>query len=77
MSTDAATSSTSDAGSEEPDTPVRPSDDLRSRYEAITTRIANAARRAGRRPEDVLLVAVTKNASMDVVRELLALGHQD
>lgn len=78
MSTDAATSSTSsDAGSGEPDTPVRPSDDLRARYESITTRIADAARRAGRRPEDILLVAVTKNASMDVVRELLALGHQD
>ncbi|MBN8645527.1 MAG: YggS family pyridoxal phosphate-dependent enzyme, partial [Planctomycetes bacterium] len=33
--------------------------------------------RSGRRPEDVLLVAVTKYADMQQVRELVDMGHQD
>lgn len=51
--------------------------DLRQRYELVKTRIAEAAGRSGHNPNDVVLVAVTKNASIDVVRQLLALGHQD
>jgi len=77
---DAATSSKDQKGSEEPTesgTPREPSPGLRNRYEAVKERIAGAARKAGRRPDDVVLVAVTKNASIDVVRELLALGHRD
>ncbi|MCP4835774.1 MAG: YggS family pyridoxal phosphate-dependent enzyme [Phycisphaera sp.] len=80
MSMDAATSSKGRKGSEEPSesgSPRQPSADLRKRYEAVKDRIAGAARKAGRRPDDIVLVAVTKNASIDVVRELLALGHQD
>ena len=80
MSMDAATSEKGRKGSEDPiDTgsPAQPSADLRKRYEAVKQRIADATRKVGRKPEDVVLVAVTKNASIDVVRELLALGHRD
>lgn len=51
--------------------------DLTTRYRQVTTRIAEAAHRAGRRPEEIVLVAVTKNAPVDVVRGLMALGHRD
>lgn len=80
MSMDAATSDKGSKGSEDstaPDAPPRPSADLRHRYEAVKQRIADATRKVGRKPDDVVLVAVTKNASIDVVRELLALGHRD
>jgi hypothetical protein len=50
---------------------------LRQRYQAVKDRIAAAARRAGREPGDVVLVAVTKNASIDQVRELVELGQVD
>jgi pyridoxal phosphate enzyme (YggS family) len=50
---------------------------LRERYEAVRERIAAAAARSGRRPNDVLLVVVTKLASIDQIRELLELGHVD
>lgn len=46
-------------------------------YESVLERIAGAARRSGRRPEDVVLVAVTKHASIDQVRELVDRGHRD
>ena len=38
------------------------------RFEAVRGRIADAARRAGRRPEDVELVAVSKQQPPDVLR---------
>jgi len=47
------------------------------RYRDVKARIAAAAARAGRRAEDILLVAVTKYATMDQVRDLLRLGHLD
>jgi len=47
------------------------------RYNEVRSRIARAAERSGRSGADVLLVAVTKYAEMDQVRELMALGHQD
>jgi PLP dependent protein len=50
---------------------------LKSRYEEVRRRIAEAAARAGRRPEDIVLVAVTKFASIDEIRELIQLGHID
>jgi PLP dependent protein len=50
---------------------------LRERYEAVRRRIAAAAERAGRRAEDIVLVAVTKDAAIDEVRELVQLGHVD
>lgn len=45
--------------------------------EAVRRRIAAAAARAGRSPEDVTLVAVTKYASLEVVRALVAAGVTD
>ena len=50
---------------------------LKARYEAVRARIAAAAERSGRRAENVILVAVTKSASADQIRELVGLGHQD
>jgi pyridoxal phosphate enzyme (YggS family) len=51
--------------------------DLRDRYRQIQERIAGAAERAGRRAQDVLMVAVTKNADPEQIRHLIELGHQD
>jgi pyridoxal phosphate enzyme (YggS family) len=50
---------------------------LEQRFADVKRRIAEAAGRDGRHPESVILVAVTKNASMDQVRELIELGHRD
>ncbi len=48
--------------------------DLAANVARVRARIAEAARRAGRRPEDVLLVAVTKTVGPDRIREAVALG---
>lgn len=61
----------------EPQAPAEPEALLRSRYEAVRGRIAQAARRAGRQPDDICLVAVTKNAEPDQIRSLIAMGHRD
>ncbi len=50
---------------------------LKERYEAVRERIESAAARAGRNSEEIILVAVTKYAEMDDVRELIELGHRD
>ncbi|MEY3022538.1 MAG: hypothetical protein RIS86_1736 [Planctomycetota bacterium] len=50
---------------------------LRERYEDVRARVAAAAVRSGRRAEDVLLVAVTKYAEIEDIRELVQLGHLD
>ncbi len=50
---------------------------LRDAYRKINERIAAAAAHAGRSPKDVLMVAVTKNASPDQIRTLVDLGHAD
>jgi len=50
---------------------------LQDRYTQVKERMAAAAERAGRPPNDVLLVAVTKYADADQVRDLLQLGHRD
>lgn len=52
-------------------------DTLAERYAQTCQRIADAARRSGRRPEDVILVAVTKHAEPEQIREILELGHRD
>ncbi len=54
-----------------------PAPTLRERYQAVRQRIADAAIRAGRKPERVHLVAVTKYASPDQIRSLIDLGHID
>jgi pyridoxal phosphate enzyme (YggS family) len=50
---------------------------IKQRYESVKQRIADAAIRSNRKPEDIHLVAVTKHASMDEVRQLLEIGHVD
>ena len=50
---------------------------LEERYRDVQRRIAEAADRVGRRPEDVYLVAVTKYAEPEQVRQLIQLGHRD
>lgn len=48
---------------------------LRENLERVRSRIEDACRRCGRNPADVRLVAVTKYAPLDWVRELTALGQ--
>jgi len=50
---------------------------VESRFAEVTGRIADAARRAGRKAQDVILVAVTKTADPEQIRTLLRLGHRD
>jgi PLP dependent protein len=52
-------------------------DSLKARYDSVRARIGEAAARGGHRGEDVVLVAVTKKASIDQIRQLLTFGHQD
>ncbi|MHC5113061.1 MAG: YggS family pyridoxal phosphate-dependent enzyme [Planctomycetota bacterium] len=55
-----------------------PADDtLKARYESVRERIDAAASRSGRSGDDVILVAVTKYASIDQIRQLIGLGHMD
>jgi pyridoxal phosphate enzyme (YggS family) len=50
---------------------------LRERYDDVRARIARAAEKAGRRPSEIVLVAVTKYAAIEDIRELVSLGHVD
>jgi pyridoxal phosphate enzyme (YggS family) len=50
---------------------------LGERLESVRGRIAAAAAAAGRHPGEIALVAVTKNASIDQIRELIGLGQVD
>jgi len=50
---------------------------LKQRYASVRERVAEAARRSGRTPESIMIIAVTKYAAMDQVRELVELGHTD
>jgi hypothetical protein len=50
---------------------------LRARAAAVLERIAEAARRAGRSPEEVTLVAVSKTHPAALVREAAAAGLKD
>jgi len=56
---------------------ANPDAPLSERYAAVQARIAAAARRAGNQPADIMLVAVTKYAEPDQIRELITLGHAD
>lgn len=60
-----------------PNAPDSAERSIRDCYEEVLSRIAAAAKISGRRASEVVLVAVTKTASMDQIRELLALGHAD
>jgi pyridoxal phosphate enzyme (YggS family) len=50
---------------------------LQDHYKKVTDSIAAAAIKARRNPADVTLVAVTKNATPDAIRQLVELGHCD
>lgn len=50
---------------------------VQERYQLVRERISRAASRAGRRAEDIVLVAVTKFAEPDQMRALIDLGHRD
>jgi PLP dependent protein len=57
--------------------PANDSADLDQRYAAVKASIATAARKSGRDPDDIILVAVTKFAEPDQIRRLMQLGHKD
>jgi hypothetical protein len=50
---------------------------IKDRYKRVQDRIKEAAIQSGREPDDVHLVAVTKYASVDDVRQLVDCGHVD
>lgn len=50
---------------------------LQDNIRRIQRRIANACARAHRKPDSVTMVAVTKNASLDIIRMLVDLGVSD
>lgn len=52
-------------------------DSLAERYAQVCDKIARAAELSGRRESDVFLVAVTKNAEPEQIRQLIDLGHRD
>lgn len=52
-------------------------DTLKDKYVEVRQRIADAAKRSGRTGEQIMLVAVTKTAEPDQIRELIKLGHAD
>lgn len=56
---------------------MRQRHDLDANLRRVRDRIAEACAAAGRRPESVTLVAVTKNAAPEQIRALISLGHAD
>ena len=50
---------------------------IKERYESVNERIANAASKSGRSGSSIHLIAVTKHATVDEVRQLIELGHSD
>jgi pyridoxal phosphate enzyme (YggS family) len=48
--------------------------DIRANLERVQVAIADACRRAGRRPEDVVLIAVSKTVHVDRIREAIEAG---
>ncbi|MBC7771460.1 MAG: YggS family pyridoxal phosphate-dependent enzyme [Pyrinomonadaceae bacterium] len=50
---------------------------MRERYDEVRSRMLTAAKKAGTDPKAVVLVAVTKNAEPEQIRELIQLGHAD
>lgn len=54
-----------------------PASEVKQTYRDITQRMSDACVRAGRKPDDCILVAVTKYAMPDQMRALLELGHRD
>ncbi len=50
---------------------------LQERYTEVKQRVAEAAQKSGRAPSSVYLIAVTKFAEPEDIRELVELGHRD
>ncbi|MEK6675189.1 MAG: YggS family pyridoxal phosphate-dependent enzyme [Planctomycetota bacterium] len=50
---------------------------LQENWKCVTQRVAEAARRAGRDPSRITIVAVTKSATVDIIRTLLEIGVTD
>ena len=50
---------------------------LREAYRRVNDRVVQALHRAGRRPDDAILVAVTTDATPDQIRMLVDMGHLD
>ncbi len=57
--------------------PVLSATALKDNYQRVKDNLAEAAIRSGRRPEDVLLVAVSKYASPDQLQRLVDMGQTD
>ncbi|MDN5346829.1 MAG: dependent protein [Clostridia bacterium] len=51
--------------------------ELAKRLAQVRERIAAAAKRAGRRPEDITLVGVTKTVPVEIIQEAVAAGLRD
>ncbi len=51
--------------------------ELKKRFEQVKERVAQAATRSGRSADSVYLIAVTKFAEPEDIRELIELGHRD
>jgi pyridoxal phosphate enzyme (YggS family) len=56
---------------------LQPQEDLRQRLDRIRERIAAAALRSGRRPEEITLVAVSKTHSAETIQQAIAAGATD
>ena len=52
-------------------------DSMKERVVSVRSRIATAAARAGRNPDDIVLVAVSKTVDIPAIREAMALGLTD
>jgi len=50
---------------------------LKDAYRRVKDRIAQAALRCGRNPQDVVMVAVTKYATVDQIQQIIELGQMD
>ena len=50
--------------------------DLQERYESVKQQIVEATRSAGRRPDEIHLVLVSKYGTLEQIRELIELGHR-
>lgn len=50
---------------------------LEERYKEVTQRVADAAKRSGRPASSVYVIAVTKFAEPEDIRQLIELGHRD
>lgn len=57
--------------------PATSGGDLLQRYSTVCERVERAAAKAGRRSQQVLLVAVTKHAEPDQILQLVQAGHRD